>query len=60
MDTRVDGLTGWVDGFRRVGLSGEAVADRLSALTDELRRVRLRVDSIRPVRTTLRTAEREP
>lgn len=55
MDTRVDGLAGWVDGFRRAGLSAEAVAGRLSALTDELRRVRLRVDSIRPVRTTVRT-----
>ena len=55
MGTRIDGLAGWVDGFRRAGLSGEAVADRLSGLADELRRVRLRVDSIRPVRATVRT-----
>lgn len=60
MGTRIDGLAGWVDGFRRAGLSGEAVADRLSRLADELRRVRLRVDSIRPVRTTVRATEREP
>jgi hypothetical protein len=47
MGTRVDRVSGWMDGFRRAGLSAEAVDNRLSALTDELRRVRIRVDSLR-------------
>ena len=48
---RVDNLAGFADGFRRVGLSGNAVDDRLSGLGDELRRLRMRVDSMRYVRT---------
>lgn len=47
IDTRLERLAGWVDGFRRAGLSAEAVQGRLTALADELRRVRLRVDSLR-------------
>lgn len=54
IDTRIERLASWVDGFRRAGLSAEAVQSRLSALADELRRVRLRVDSIRPVGLAVR------
>jgi uncharacterized coiled-coil protein SlyX len=57
MDTRIDRLAGWVDGFRRAGLTGEAVENRLSALADELRRVRMRVDSLRPVGAAVATSE---
>lgn len=47
MDTRVARLDGWIDGFRRAGLSGETVQTRLARLADELRRVTVRVDSLR-------------
>ena len=60
MDSRVEGLADWIDGFRRAGLNGEAVAGRLSALADELRRVRLRVDSIRAPRTGGRITDGTP
>jgi len=55
LDTRIATLTGWVDGFRRAGLSGTTVESRLTALADELRRMRMRVDSLRPVRSAGRT-----
>ena len=45
---RVESLTGWADQFRRAGLSADAVQGQLSALSDELRRIRVRVDSLRP------------
>lgn len=45
---RVESLSGWADGFRRAGLSGDAVQGQLSALADDLRRIRIRVDSLRP------------
>ncbi len=44
---RVETLSGWAEGFRRAGLSGDAVQGQLTALADELRRVRVRVDSLR-------------
>jgi chromosome segregation ATPase len=47
MDTRVERLDGWIDGFRRAGLNGEAVQTRLATLASELRRVTMRVDSLR-------------
>lgn len=47
IDTRVERLDGWIDGFRRAGLNGEAVQTRLSTLASELRRVTMRVDSLR-------------
>jgi hypothetical protein len=46
---RVESLAGWADGFRRAGLSGDAVQRQFSTLSDELRRIRLRVDSLRPM-----------
>lgn len=57
LDTRIEGIAGWVDGFRRAGLSGAALESRLSAFAEELRRVRMRVDSLRPVRTARRSTE---
>jgi len=47
MDMRVARLDGWIDGFRRAGLNGEAVENRLATLASELRRVTMRVDSLR-------------
>jgi chromosome segregation ATPase len=47
IDTRVERLDGWIDGFRRAGLSGETVQSRLATLASELRRVTMRVDSLR-------------
>jgi chromosome segregation ATPase len=48
--SRVESLSGWAEGFRRVGLSADAVQGQFSALSNELRRIRIRVDSLRPVR----------
>jgi hypothetical protein len=45
---RVDNLSTWADGFRRVGMTGDALQRQLAILADELRRIRLRVDSLRP------------
>jgi hypothetical protein len=47
MDTRVARLDGWIDSFRRAGLNGQAVENRLATLASELRRVTMRVDSLR-------------
>jgi hypothetical protein len=44
---RVESLSGWADEFRRAGLSGDAVQNQFSALSSELRRIRIRVDSLR-------------
>ncbi|MGH7462327.1 MAG: hypothetical protein ACREMA_15050, partial [Longimicrobiales bacterium] len=46
---RVETLSSWADGFRRAGLSGDVVQGQFSTLTNELRRIRIRVDSLRPV-----------
>lgn len=57
LHARVDGMAGWVDGWRRTGLNGPAVEERLATLADELRRVSVRVDSMRFRATTVRPAE---
>ncbi len=54
---RVESLSGWADGFRQAGLSGEAVQGRFSTLADELRRIRIRVDSLRPMVRTAVSSE---
>jgi chromosome segregation ATPase len=46
---RVESLSGWADGFRRAGLSADAVHGQLASLSDEVRRIRMRVDSLRPL-----------
>ncbi|MEX2285248.1 MAG: hypothetical protein WEE89_22375 [Gemmatimonadota bacterium] len=46
---RVESFSTWADGFRQAGLSGESVHGRFSTLTAELRRIRLQVDSLRPL-----------
>jgi chromosome segregation ATPase len=46
---RVESFSTWADGFRQVGLSGESVHGRFSTLSAELRRIRLQVDSLRPM-----------
>jgi len=48
---RVDNLAGFADGFRRAGLSGDALQGQLASLADEVRRIRMQVDSLRPVGT---------
>jgi chromosome segregation ATPase len=50
LGSRVDGVEQWVDGFRSEGLSADAVQSRLAAMMEDLRRVRLRVDSLRTSR----------
>jgi chromosome segregation ATPase len=47
LGTRVDGVEQWVDGFRSEGLNANAVQSRLSSLVEDLRLVRIRVDSLR-------------
>lgn len=49
LSRRVESVSVWADGFRRAGLSGESVQFRFSALGDEIRRLRMRVDSLRPM-----------
>jgi hypothetical protein len=46
---RMESALGWVDDFRRAGLSADAVQSQFSALSIELRRIRVRVDSLRPM-----------
>ena len=55
LNTRMERLNGWVEEFRRAGLTGEAVDSRLVSLANELRRVRLRVDSLRATRPLARS-----
>jgi hypothetical protein len=54
---RVESLAGWADGFRRAGLSGDALQGQLASLTDELRRIRVRVDSLRPMARTVMSSD---
>jgi hypothetical protein len=49
LSRRVDNLSTWADGFHRAGLSGDGIQKQISTLVDELRSMRLRVDSLRPV-----------
>jgi chromosome segregation ATPase len=55
---RVESLNGWAEGFRRAGLSGDAVQGQLSGLADEVRRLRIRVDSLRPFARTVMSESR--
>lgn len=50
LGTRVDGVEQWVDGFRSEGLNADAVQSRLASLVEDLRLVRMRVDSMRMTR----------
>ena len=54
---RVESVSTWADGFRQAGLSGESVQGRFSALTKELRRIRMQVDSLRPPSRAMTTSE---
>ena len=45
----VESLSGWAEGFRRAGLSSNTVQEKFAFLSDELRRIRIRVDSLRPL-----------
>jgi DNA anti-recombination protein RmuC len=54
---RVDNLAGFADGFRRAGLNGAEVSDQLSQLAGELRRIRMRVDSLRPMTRTVMSSD---
>jgi hypothetical protein len=54
---RVESLAGWADGFRRAGLSGDAVQGQFASLADELRRIRIRVDSLRPLGRTVMSSD---
>jgi hypothetical protein len=54
---RVESLAGWADGFRRAGLSGDALQGQLASLADELRRIRVRVDSLRPYARTVMSSD---
>ena len=54
---RVDNLAGFADGFRRAGLNGAEVSGQLSQLADELRRIRIRVDSMRPMTRTVMSSD---
>jgi chromosome segregation ATPase len=55
---RVESIAGWADGFRRAGLNADAVQGQFAALADEVRRVRLRVDSLRFSRSVLSSSSR--
>jgi hypothetical protein len=59
LHTRVDGVATWVDGWRRTGLTGPAVEQRLASLADEVHRVSLRLDSMRFRAPTVRPAASE-
>jgi chromosome segregation ATPase len=56
MDTRVGRIASYIEEFRRAGITGDELDDRLASLDDEIRRLRLRVDSLRPVRTIVSPA----
>jgi hypothetical protein len=57
LSRRVENVLGWAEGFRQSGLSAETVQGRLSGISDELRRLRVRVDSLRPVGRAVTTSD---
>jgi chromosome segregation ATPase len=57
ISTRMESLDGWIEEFRRAGLDGDALDSRLASLADEVRRVRIRVDSLRSARPVVRTGQ---
>ena len=58
--SRVDAVAGWADAFRQRDITAPALIGQLGQLTDGLRRVSLRVDSLRTRGVPVRGGRGEP